>query len=401
MSTRCGTCGTSYDGGACSRCGRSAVDAAVPVAVAAKLVGYEPPPGSLAPAPAPVSAPVSAPRLLAGRYELLDLLGEGGYGVVHRARQLHTGRMVAVKVLHLDLAGDEQAVARFRREGAVACMLRDAHTVTTYDVDQAADGTLFIAMELLAGRSLYDIIHAEAPVPWRRVLAIVEQIASALAEAHTLGIVHRDLKPENIYVEARPGTPEFVKVLDFGIAKLVGADLGFGQTKLTAMGQTLGTLEFMSPEQLMGQTLDGRSDLYAIGVVMYELLTGELPFPLATGPAQLVAAQLKSSPRPPSHACADAGIPAGVDELVLRCLHKDLARRPRDAATLGESCRTLLATGGEGVRAVGSGVGTAAAASTYAATHAATVPGVQWMRVVLLLAAALAGAVGAYVALRP
>jgi eukaryotic-like serine/threonine-protein kinase len=297
------------------------------------------------PAPAAPKDPYLG-KTLNNRYLIEDKLGEGGFGAVYKAKQVQIGRQVALKLLHPDTARDPNLVARFRREGAVACSLRDAHTITTYDFDQTPEGVLYIAMELLTGRSLHDIFHAEAPLHWMRVAKILEQMCSSLGEAHTQGIVHRDLKPENIYLEKRPGDPEFVKILDFGIAKIVSGEIGGQSPQLTASGQTLGTLEYMSPEQLMGKQLDGRSDVYAMGVLGYELLTGRLPFPDAVGPAALIAAQLKKTPEPPSQAKPQAQIPPGVDQLILKMLEKDKNKRHANVDEVAENCKQLLVTSG-------------------------------------------------------
>ncbi len=280
--------------------------------------------------------------LLNGRFTIQSKLGEGWFGAVYGGVQEGTGRRVAIKVLHPEMTQDRNVVARFRREGQVLCNLRDAHTITTYDFDQTPEGTLFIAMELLEGKSLYDVFRNESPVEWRRMIQIVSESCSSLSEAHTQGIIHRDLKPENIHLEKRSGNPEFVKILDFGIAKVVHGE-GFGsneQPQLTATGQTLGTLEYMSPEQLMGKPLDGRSDIYGLGVVTYELLTGQLPFPDATGPAALIAAQLRKVPPPLSS--VNPKIPHAVDRVVLKMLEKDRNHRFADADALCAACTQLL-----------------------------------------------------------
>ncbi|MBK9070459.1 MAG: serine/threonine protein kinase [Myxococcales bacterium] len=293
------------------------------------------------------SAPPADPFLgvtLNGRFRIDAKLGEGGFGAVYRGVQLASGRQVAIKVLQPGLSHDENLVARFEREGQVLCNLRDAHTITTYDFDRTSDGTMYIAMELLSGRNLQDVFEKDAPVPWRRMLTILRQICSSLSEAHALGVVHRDLKPENIQLEQRPGQPEFVKVLDFGIAKVLrGENNQIGSPQLTATGQTLGTLEYMSPEQLMGKQLDGRSDVYALGVVSFELMTGRLPFPNAKGPAQLITAQLKETPVAPSVANPSAGIPAAVDRLVLTMIAKDRDGRFADVDALAAAIDALLA----------------------------------------------------------
>ncbi len=316
------------------------------------FVSTPPAPAPAPPAPRAPQGPPPAPKdpyvgkTLNNRYLIEDKLGEGGFGAVYRAKQVQIGRLVALKLLHPDTARDPNLVARFRREGAVACSLKDAHTITTYDFDQTPEGVLYIAMELLTGRSLHDVFHAEAPVHWMRVLHFIEQMCSSLGEAHTLGVVHRDLKPENIYLEKRPGDPEFVKILDFGIAKIVSGEIGGQSPQLTATGQTLGTLEYMSPEQLMGKQLDGRSDVYAMGVLGYELLTGRLPFPDAVGPAALIAAQLKKTPESPSVAKPQAQIPTGIDQLILKMLEKDKAKRHADVNELAQHCKQLLVTSG-------------------------------------------------------
>jgi serine/threonine-protein kinase len=290
--------------------------------------------------------PISVPpdpyigAVLNKRFRVEAKLGEGGFGAVYRGVQEATGRQVALKLLHPRMTENDQIVERFRREGQVLCKLSDAHTITTYDFDTTPDGTLFIAMELLKGQSLQTVFSREAPVPWQRMFKIVTQICSSLAEAHNLGIVHRDLKPENVYLETRGGEVDFVKVLDFGIAKLIGADSAQQFAQLTATGQTLGTLEYMSPEQLMGRALDGRSDIYALGVVTFELMTGRLPFPDAIGPAALIAAQLRTTPPRPSSLALD--IPPAVDAVILKMLEKAPNDRYADVQELRKACQDVL-----------------------------------------------------------
>jgi eukaryotic-like serine/threonine-protein kinase len=291
--------------------------------------------------------------VLNGRFTIERKLGEGGFGAVYAGSQMQTGRKVAVKLLHPEMTRDQNVVARFRREGQVLCSLRDAHTITTYDFDQTPDGTLFIAMELLEGRSLHDVFHDEAPIAWQRMLKIMREMCSSLEEAHGLGIVHRDLKPENINLENRSGNPEFVKILDFGIAKVMRGDGSSGiagdmSPQLTATGQTLGTLEYMSPEQLMGKPLDGRSDIYGLGVVAFEMMTGRLPFPDAVGPAALISAQLKKTPPKASSIVPDEGIPPSVDALILKMLAKDKNQRFRDVNELRGAIEAILTASGHG-----------------------------------------------------
>jgi eukaryotic-like serine/threonine-protein kinase len=284
-------------------------------------------------------------QVLNNRFKVESKIGEGGFGAVYRGVQLATGRKVALKLLHPEMTKDDNLVARFRREGMVLCNLRDAHTITTYDFDQTPDGTLYIAMELLEGKSLHQIFHEEAPLDWKRVFKILTEMCSSLAEAHAQGIVHRDLKPENIYLETRSGNPEFVKILDFGIAKVMRGDTIDPQSpQLTATGQTLGTLEYMSPEQLMGKPLDGRSDVYALGVLAYEMITGRLPFPDAKGPAGLITAQLKQTPAPPSQTSAKlkTPLPKAADRAILKCLEKDKNNRYPDVSALAVALQDVM-----------------------------------------------------------
>ncbi|MEO6773276.1 MAG: protein kinase [Kofleriaceae bacterium] len=291
----------------------------------------------------PVGDEIYLDQVLNNRFKVESKIGEGGFGAVYRGVQLATGRKVALKLLHPEMTKDENLVARFRREGMVLCNLRDAHTITTYDFDQTQDGTLYIAMELLEGKSLHEVFHEQQPLEWKRVFKILIEMCSSLAEAHAQGIVHRDLKPENVYLETRPGNPEFVKILDFGIAKVMRGDSIDPQSpQLTATGQTLGTLEYMSPEQLMGKQLDGRSDVYALGVVAYEMITGGLPFPDAKGPAGLITAQLKQTPLPPSVRVPKAILPADADLAILKALEKLKENRHANVTALAEALQAAL-----------------------------------------------------------
>lgn len=282
--------------------------------------------------------------VLNDRYRVESKLGKGGHGNVYAGTQIGTGRKVGIKMLRPEAIDDPELEGRFRHEGLVLCSLKSAHTVVTYDVDQTDDGTMYIIMELLEGRTLAQMIDDEAPLDWRRVLDIVMQICIALTEAHARSIVHRDLKPANIHVEQRPGRAEFVKVLDFGIAKILhGEPLGMSTVpKLTARGQTVGTLRYMSPEQLLGTKLDGRSDIYSLGVVTYELMTGQVPFPDAVKAAQLIAAQLRIQPKAPSHVYPEGGIPPDVDELLLSMLAKESELRFDSAEFLAKACERAL-----------------------------------------------------------
>jgi serine/threonine protein kinase len=292
--------------------------------------------------PAAAAAPIRAPgqplenligRTLNHRYIVEDKIGEGGFGAVFRGKQIATGREVALKILHPHNVSDETIVARFRREAEACSKLRDPHTVTTYDFDETPDGILYLAMELLRGRSLHQLQKAEGPLKSERVLRIMDQVLASLAEAHANGIVHRDMKPENVFIEMRGGE-ELVKVLDFGIAKVMSDDSK--APALTAVGQTLGTLEFMSPEQLRGQKLDGRSDIYALGMMAYEMLTGKLPFASAKTPIDIINFHMKQEAPPPSRLDPAIAIPSTVDAIIVKMVAKDREQRFADAPALRE-----------------------------------------------------------------
>jgi hypothetical protein len=272
-------------------------------------------------------------RTLNHRYLVGDKVGEGGFGAVFRGKQIATGREVALKILHPHNVSDETIVARFRREAEACSKLRDPHTVTTYDFDETPDGILYLAMELLRGQSLHQVQKAEGPLGYARVLKILDQVAASLAEAHRNGIVHRDMKPENVFIESRDGD-DHVKVLDFGIAKVVSDERQV--PALTAVGQTLGTLEFMSPEQLRGQKLDGRSDIYALGMMSYEMLTGTLPFATAKSPIDIINFHMRQEPPAPSKLSDKVTIPAAVDAIILKMVAKDKDKRFADANALRE-----------------------------------------------------------------
>jgi serine/threonine-protein kinase len=281
--------------------------------------------------------------LFDGRYRVEAKLAEGGFGSIYRATYAATGARVALKVLHPDLARDPVLSTRFRREAAVLASLRDPHTVETYEHGEAADGTLYIAMELLTGRSLQAELRSQGPLPWWRILAILRGVCSSLIEAHAHGIVHRDLKPANIHLEHRAGKPDFVKVLDFGIVKVLdGSDLD-EEAEITRVGQAIGTLEYMAPEQIVGGRIDGRTDLYTLGVVAYEMITGRRPFDDASGATGLMTALMTRSPVPPSALFHRDGLPAEVDRLILRCLATDPQERYADARALAAAIDDILA----------------------------------------------------------
>jgi serine/threonine-protein kinase len=268
--------------------------------------------------------------VVAGSYRVEKRIAIGGFGSIYRATDVATGEPLALKIMHRELAGDEALLARFRREGAVLAALRDPHTVTTYEHGETTDGLPFIAMELLEGSTLLDLMREHDRLPWTRAFAIGAGVCSALAEAHAHGIVHRDLKPANIVITAGDG----VKVLDFGIAMILSSSDAGDPRELTKMGTAVGTVEYMAPEQLMGGRADRRTDLYTLGAVLYEAICGRRPYS-GVGLDQLTQ-QLAGPPPLPS---ALVGCPVGVDRVLLRCLHDDRDERFATASDLADALR--------------------------------------------------------------
>ena len=218
-----------------------------------------------------------AGHILADRYEILDEIGRGGFGMVYRARQINMNREVAIKVLPPQFMAVTDVVERFKREAHLSSMLKHPNTITIHDYGQA-DDLLFIVMEFLKGEDLADLLHREGRLPLERIVRIATQILKSLAEAHDVGIVHRDLKPENIYLTNLAGEEDFVKVLDFGIAKLAQPSNETTDRRLTITGSTVGTPAYMSPEQAAGEEVDRQTDIYALGVILYEMACGHPPF---------------------------------------------------------------------------------------------------------------------------
>lgn len=280
-------------------------------------------------------------RVIGGRYTLRERIGEGSIGMVYAAEQIGLGRKLAIKLLPSGSEQDPTLVERFRREGEVLCRLRSPHTVTTYEFDRDADGTLYIGMEISPGKSLAEVFRAEGPFEWPRVLRILVGLCDSLGEAHGLGVIHRNIKPETILLEQRPGNREIVKVLDFGLAKMLPARID-----LSPVGETVGAVEFMSPEQLMSRPIDARSDLYAIGALGYLLVTGKHPFWRARTYGDLVAAHVQVVPEPASAVRAD--LSPEVDMVFARCLEKDPNRRFPDTAALAALLGVMLQPYGTG-----------------------------------------------------
>jgi serine/threonine-protein kinase len=272
-------------------------------------------------------------QLIGGRYRITGILGEGGMGVVYVGEQQmgSTVRKVAVKTLHPHLSKDPSVLARFHRECGTVAQLEHPNTIKFYDFGATSDGTLYIAMEFVAGKPLSAVIETTGPLSSERTVKILRQICGALEEAHKLGIVHRDLKPDNVILTDRAGESDFVKVLDFGIAARTESKDQAQEQKLTQQGMVLGTPPYMSPEQFTGKALDKRSDIYSLGVMAYEMLTGRLPFEADT-PWQWATQHMTAQPLPFEAATAAAStIPEGLRRGILRALSKNREDRQDSA----------------------------------------------------------------------
>jgi len=273
------------------------------------------------------------------KYRLEERLGVGGMGTVYRARHLLIDRPVAVKVLNKLFVEDEAARTRFRREARAAGRLQHPNAVTVTDFGESQDGYVYLVMELLEGRTLRDVLAKEAPLDVARSVALMLQISAAVAAAHDAGIIHRDLKPANIFVVQHPEVPAVVKVLDFGIAKLASELLDDEDSlTLTQVGAMIGTPRYMSPEQCDGLELTPAADVYSLGCILYEMLTGTVPFSGAT-PLAIAVRQTSEIPRSPRDFVSS--IPAALEQVVLHTLEKRPEDRPANAAAFREE---LLAT---------------------------------------------------------
>jgi serine/threonine-protein kinase len=266
---------------------------------------------------------------VAGRYRIERLLGSGGMGAVYRAEHVHMRKTVALKVLHKEFLGVNEVVARFEREAIAAGRIEHANVAPATDFGKLEDGSFYLVLEYIDGKSLRELI-GEGPLPWERAVAIARQVAAALTAAHAAGIVHRDLKPDNVMLVPQTDGSERVKVLDFGIARVTLADAPRDATHLTKVGAVMGTVAYMSPEQALGEDVDERTDLYALGVIVHEMISGRVPFDADTA-AQILARQITEEPPP-----LPPGPPAALGALVGELLKKTRVERPPSAhAVLG------------------------------------------------------------------
>src|SRR5271156_1011517 len=270
-------------------------------------------------------------RVVAGRYRLEARAGEGGMGVVYRARHVLIDRVVALKLIRPDLRGETHLRAWMLREARAANRVDHAHIIDIHDIGETEEGELYLVMEYLVGTALSNEL-AKGPMPLARGIDILEQMCAALARAHDLGVVHRDLKSDNILLSTRGGRKDFVKILDFGLAHLTM------DPRLAPKGAVFGTPEYMSPEQARGEEATAQSDLYALGVLLFEMLTGQLPF-RSNDRETLLEMQRSTPPTKPRSIKPDI-LPA-AEVMVLKLLEKDRPKRYQDAHHLHEELKAL------------------------------------------------------------
>jgi serine/threonine-protein kinase len=283
-------------------------------------------------APEPLADPLLG-TTVDGRYEVEQLLGQGGMGHVYEVRHVVLDRRFAMKVLRRDLARDDEVASRFLREAKATATVRHPNVVAITDFGRLADGAPYFVMELLVGETLGRVIKTGGPIPARRAVKIIQQIAGALAAAHAAGVVHRDLKPDNVFLVggASEAVRDDVRVVDFGAAKMIGS------SRVTRQGIVFGTPHYMSPEQASGQPVDHRADIYALGIILYEMFTGRVPFEADTYMGVLTQ-HMFVQPVPPSRACAAARELGALEEITMICL----AKKPEHRFDSMEELRACL-----------------------------------------------------------
>lgn len=278
-------------------------------------------------------------RSVGGRYVITGTLGRGGMGTVYLADQPSVQRTVAIKVLHREYAENPSIVRRFHQEAMAASRLNHPHTISVYDFGQS-DGLLYIAMEHLRGQTLHEVTQSLGGLTVERSLLVMRQVLKSVGEAHLQGIIHRDLKPENIFLTQVEGEVDFVKVLDFGVAKLKQPDEA--QATLTQAGTVFGTPRYMAPEQSRDVLLDHRADLYALGVILYEMLMGRVPFD-SDNPLGVMLAHSSVVPPRFSESRPDLEVPEALESVVFKSLAKDPKHRYQNAAEMAADVDVLIA----------------------------------------------------------
>ncbi|MFH1435818.1 MAG: protein kinase [Pseudomonadota bacterium] len=270
-------------------------------------------------------------KTVTNKYRIIERIGEGGMGIVYRAIQFHPERQVALKILSQKLLKDKAMMQRFEREAMAVAMIQHEHIVAIYDADSTEDGVPYIAMELLEGESLMDVL-GRGRIDMQRAVTIVIQVCEALGPIHAMGIIHRDLKPENIFLTKTPDDGDCVKIFDFGIALLKD------KPRLTEKDFVVGTPEFMAPEIITGKKITPMADLYSLGCIFYEMLCGELPFK-DTNPVVLVTKHVHELPLPPDR--KDSSVPLALSSMIMRLLAKNPELRYQDAYALVNDLRSL------------------------------------------------------------
>lgn len=279
---------------------------------------------------------LSTGLLINDRYRLEEQIGAGGMALVWRAFDITMERTVVVKIMHDSLKTDKEHLKRFDQECRLMARVRHPNVVTIFD-SGTLDGVIpYMVMEHVKGESLRNLIDERGPAPVKAAAAIMTQICSGLLEAHEAGVVHRDLKPDNIVVQDRSHKIDTVKIVDFGIARLISA-----KERMTKTGTVIGTMEYISPEQLKDEPIDGRADIYALGIVLFEILTADLPLKARTVEG-LVAQHLIGVPKAPSEKRADIAKDSLIDQIVLKCLQKQPAQRYQNTREMSRALEKLL-----------------------------------------------------------
>ena len=326
--------------------------------------------------------------ILDGQFQILQKIGSGGMGAVYKALQPAMNRMVGVKILHPKLANRKDLVSRFRREARAMSHLSHPNTVKVFLYGELEDGSLYIVMEFLDGKNLNQSVRAEGPFPMERALPILIQVCGALDEAHRQGIIHRDLKPENIFLCQQAGIKDYPKVLDFGLAKVTEREMRPGSVILTQEGMVFGTPEFMSPEQAQGKVLTAASDIYSLSVILYEVLTGKLPFEARTA-MEYIQAHVTTPPISIQDRVPGKTFPPLLWEVVERAMRKRPEERFATAADFATAMQAVL----NGATTMPENLGQGALAP-HLATPAPAVPSSVPSSAVPSKAPSAAGAVG-------